>query len=290
MDVVADLDPEGAVPPVAVVHLDGSVAAAEARVPACVRVVGEARGDGGVHGCCGTPSQCRACGRDDSAQTLEVGVGLCDPSVGVGEVLVEVGGRGVPGQVGLVAQDAGQQIAVGRHPADPARLQRGGELGGGVFATVGVGDDLGDHRVVVGGDLAALADPRVPADTAAAPGPEELQRAGDGEVVVGGVLGVEPHLDRMSGDRDVVLAQREPFAVGDQQLEPHQVPPRHLLGHGVLDLQTGVHLEEREVGDRTVVVGRGDELDRAGVDVADRLGCGDRSGTELGPQVVVDRR
>ena len=60
-----------------------------------------------------------------------------------------------------------------------------------------------------------------------------------------GILGVEPGLDRMP------LSRRwfgvEALAVGDGELQFDQVEPGGLLGHRVLDLQPGVHLQEVEL-------------------------------------------
>ena len=66
--------------------------------------------------------------------------------------------------------------------------------------------------------------------------------------VLGGVLGVEPDLDRMTlrGGR----FGGQPTAVGDVQLQRDQVEAGGLLGDRVLDLQPGVHLEEEEVAVR----------------------------------------
>ena len=61
-------------------------------------------------------------------------------------------------------------------------------------------------------------------------------------------------------------AQRQRLARGDAQLPLDQVEPGDHLGHRMLDLQPRVHLHEVEAA-----VGVGDELDRAGADVADRL-------------------
>ena len=57
---------------------------------------------------------------------------------------------------------------------------------------------------------------------------------------------------------------RERRAAGDQDLRPHEVDLGGLLGHRVLDLDPRVHLDEREAAARVE-----QELDRAGVDVAD---------------------
>ena len=87
--------------------------------------------------------------------------------------------------------------------------------------------------------------------------------AGRGAEVVVGVLGVDPALDRVAADRDVLLGEREGLAGGDPDLLLDQVDPRDHLGDGVLDLDPGVDLDEVEI-----VVGVDEELAGAGVDVA----------------------
>ena len=74
-------------------------------------------------------------------------------------------------------------------------------------------------------------------------------------------------LDRVAAPRDVRLLVGHRFAGGDVDLLLHDVHAGDLLGHGVLDLQARVHLHEVEV---VMVVEQ--ELDRAGVLVAHRLG------------------
>ena len=64
----------------------------------------------------------------------------------------------------------------------------------------------------------------------------------------------------------VVLGEAEGLARRHPQLPLDQVEAGDQLGDGVLDLEAGVHLEEEELA---VLV---EELDRAGVDVAARLG------------------
>ena len=71
--------------------------------------------------------------------------------------------------------------------------------------------------------------------------------------------------------RDRVLRERQRLAGGDAQLPLDQVEAGDHLGHRVLDLQAGVHLQEVEVRRRV-----DDELDRAGADVADRARGRDR--------------
>ena len=86
---------------------------------------------------------------------------------------------------------------------------------------------------------------------------------------------VEPH---------VVLRQRERLAGRDPQLRRHEVDAGDRLGHGVLDLQARVDLEEVEV------LAVEHELDRAGVDVARGLGDAQRGLPHARPQLGPDRR
>ena len=66
-------------------------------------------------------------------------------------------------------------------------------------------------------------------------------------------------------DLDVVLGERQRLARGDAQLLLDEVDAGDQLGHRVLDLQPGVHLEVVELA---VLV---EELDGAGVDVVAAL-------------------
>ena len=98
---------------------------------------------------------------------------------------------------------------------------------------------------------------------------DAVNRAGLRLPVLGGVLGVEPGLDRRAvrGRRFGVQAA----AVGDRDLQLDQVEAGGLLGDRVLDLQPGVHLQEEEVA---VIVG--EELHRP------RPGVGDRTRRQPG--------
>ncbi len=76
------------------------------------------------------------------------------------------------------------------------------------------------------------------------------------------VLGIDPALDRVPPPLDVLLAELERLAGGDAQLVIDDVDARDHLGHGVLDLDAGVHLDEIE---RPVLV---EELESAGAAIA----------------------
>ncbi len=69
---------------------------------------------------------------------------------------------------------------------------------------------------------------------------------------------------------DLVLRHRQRLAAGDADLPLDEIDAGDHLGDRVLDLEAGVHLEEEELA---VLI---DELDRAGVVVADGLGDLDR--------------
>ena len=76
---------------------------------------------------------------------------------------------------------------------------------------------------------------------------DAASRAGRRQEIARGVLGIEPHLDRMAACRDLFLAQRQRLAGGDAELPFDQIEAGDHLGHGMLDLEARVHLHEIEV-------------------------------------------
>ena len=88
-----------------------------------------------------------------------------------------------------------------------------------------------------------------------------VMRPGPGQEVAARVLGVDPALDRGAPRRGLDVGERP--AERHRELERDEVEPGHHLGHRVLHLEPGVHLEEVE---RAVLVH--DAFDRARVDVA----------------------
>ena len=110
-----------------------------------------------------------------------------------------------------------------------------------------VRDDLGEHRVVRRADLAAGADARVDADARPRGLAVDVHGAGRRQEAGGRVLGVEARLDGMAARHELLLSQRERLAGGDAQLLLDEVDAVHQLGHGMLDLQPRVHLEEEEL-------------------------------------------
>ena len=109
-------------------------------------------------------------------------------------------------------------------------------------------------------------------------------RPGAGRKPLADVLGVDPALDRVAAQDDVLLADGERLAGGDEHLLADQVEPGHELGHGVLDLDPGVHLHEE-----VVALAREQPLDRAGRAVPGRASRVDRDPADPLAQRVVDR-
>ena len=100
-------------------------------------------------------------GRDQGADgRVQAGAGG-QRSRRVGGVEAGVGGAG---QELRVQQARHQQVAVGGHAVHPGAAQGGGELPGRGLAGGRVRDDLGEHRVVVGADDAAVLDAGVEPD------------------------------------------------------------------------------------------------------------------------------
>ena len=127
-------------------------------------------------------------------------------------------------------------------------------------------DQLGDQRVVEVRDHRPGDDPGVDAD--ARPGRLAifLDGAGVGRTARR-VLRVDPALDRVAGEAHVRLCDTERLTRCDADLLPDEVDAGDHLGHGVLDLDARVHLEEP-----VVAVAIEETLDRPCRSVAHRPG------------------
>ena len=101
---------------------------------------------------------------------------------------------------------------------------------------------------------------------------------------MGWILGVDPALDRVAGEPDVLLPETERPALGDRDLLGNDVQPRDRLGDRVLDLDPRVDLEEVELA----AVGVDQELDRARAPVPEVRAEGDGRRPQPVPQVRVE--
>ena len=69
------------------------------------------------------------------------------------------------------------------------------------------------------------------------------------------------------------MSQRQSLARSDAKLPLYQIDTGDHLRDGMLDLKAGVHLHKIKTVRPKTVAAIGDELDRAGADITDRL-CG----------------
>ncbi len=83
------------------------------------------------------------------------------------------------------------------------------------------------------------------------------------------VLGVDPALDGVAVEADVLLCEAERSAGGDPDHLAHQIDAADHLGHRMLDLQAGVHLDEVELA---VLVQELEGADAAIAELGDGLG------------------
>src|SRR4029450_7553450 len=148
------------------------------------------------------------------------------------------------------------------------------------------GDDLRDHRIESAPDDGPDLDPGVDPGAPTVWPAQHLDPPDRGQEAVLRVLGVEPDLDGVSGSlvrgrlvEPEGLAGRDPELVGDEVASGHE------LGHGVLDLEAGVHLEEGRLA--TVV---DEELAGARTDVPDGTRDCERRRAEARAERAVDSR
>ena len=154
-----------------------------------------------------------------------------------------------PGKEARVLHQCGLKRDVGRHAADHERVQRVAHAPDRLVARRTVRDQLGDHRIVVHRDLAALVHAGVHPHHPRHLGRRDVfhQPPDRGQEAAERILGVDAALDRPPGELEVLLREPELLARGDADHLLHQVESGDHLGHRVLDLQARVHLEEVEV-------------------------------------------
>jgi hypothetical protein len=146
----------------------------------------------------------------------------------------------------------------------------------GLFTRLRMGDELGDHRVVVDRDFAAFGNAGVVAHRharvlALRRRPIPHQPADRRHEIAVRVLGINPRFDRPAGLFHVTLLEFQLFARSNADHLLDEIDAGDKLGDRVLDLQPRVHFEKKEAA-----VLRGDEFNRAGAVVADGLRQRDR--------------
>ena len=162
-----------------------------------------------------------------------------------------------------------EEREVRRHPFDDRLVESVGEQIERCVAIGGVCDELRDHRVVPRAHLVALGNARVDADGLREREPRDSSVLREERPRI---LGVEPRFDGVAMRSG--LEPREPLAVCDAELQLDEIEPGHRLGHGVLDLDPGVQLQEEHL------VSVDEELHRSGALVAELRRERDRMGGE----------
>jgi hypothetical protein len=149
---------------------------------------------------------------------------------------VDPGGVGAPvDHLGRIEQVDDEALVGGAALDEDGGLAcRAAQPGQRLVAVAAVGDDLGDHRVEVGGDRVALADAGVDPDAGAGGQVEQRDAAGGRREVAVGVLGGQPGLDGVARLGGPGAGQRP--AGGHVQLGLDEVHAGGELGDRVLDL------------------------------------------------------
>ena len=127
--------------------------------------------------------------------------------------------------------------------ANDELVQRAGEAVHRRDAVTAEGDQLADHRVVIRRNAVAGVDVRIPPDAVSARRVKEIDLAGSwAGNRLKGLLRVDAELDRMLERTQVVEVFAQLLAERNLDLLLHQVDAVDFLGHGMLDLDAGVHL------------------------------------------------
>ena len=148
-------------------------------------------------------------------------------------------------EIGLVHQGLVQRDA-GLDAGNDHFLQRALQPHDAAFAGAARDDQLGDHRVIIRRDLVPGVKPGIDPHVHAAGRVIGADLAGRGREGPG-IFGVDPALDRVALELDVLLGDRQRLAIGNADLLAHQVHAGDRFGNGVFHLQAGVHFDEIEL-------------------------------------------
>ena len=172
---------------------------------------------------------------------------------------------------------AGGETLIGKHqPVERNRrldaldlvlAQRSQHPMPGLLAVGTVGDDLGDHGVVCLRDGEVCLGPRVDAHARAGRLVVIADTAGRGHEVLRSVFGVDAALDCCTFENEILLGELKRLSRSREDLRAHEVDPANELSHGMLYLQSSVHLEEVE----RLLIGVEQELTCPGVEITDLL-------------------
>ena len=145
-------------------------------------------------------------------------------------------------------------------------------------------DELADQAVIIGRNPVAGIKRRIDPDAEATRYVNGIDKAWRWREGLG-ILGIDPALDGMAGECDVLLREGQFRPGRDADLLLHQIVAGDHLGDRVLDLEPRVHLDEIELA---ILI---QELDRAGAAIAElRHGGGDALADLLALRGIEPRR
>src|SRR6266699_53589 len=188
---------------------------------------------------------------------------------------------------GGVDHRVAQECYIGRDSVDPETPKRAPHAPERLIAFAAPGDQLGDHRVVVKADPAAVTETGIDANAVARRRRLKLlELAGRRQKIPGRVLGIDSAFDCVTGSLDCLLREeREIIAPGQPDLQLDEIQTGDHLSHRMLDLDARVHLEEMKAP-----IGIDDELDGSGAEVTFLLGERYRSLSHVAPDGIGQSR
>ena len=160
-------------------------------------------------------------------------------------------------------------------------LERAPQAADAALAGGAVDDQLGDHAIVIRRHAIAGVEAAIDAHVHAAGRDDNcFTRPGEGAKVFGSSALIRHSI---AWPRKLISSWRagQALAAGDADLLAHEVDAGDHLGHRMLDLEPGVHLDEVEFA---ILV---EELDRAGAAIAH---VGHRLGDDAAHPVALGRR
>ena len=98
------------------------------------------------------------------------------------------------------------------------------------------------------------------------------------------LFSVDPNLNRVAVDLEVVLGERQALLCSNADLFTHEVDAKDAFGHGVFHLKAGVHFDEIEL---SVLI---EELNRASARIAHFADCLSTDATDTGAFFCGDAR
>ena len=177
-------------------------------------------------------------------------------------------------------QQLQQKRAVVGYPGQGRTLQRRAQTQASGFPGFTPGNDLGHHGIVERGYGITGLNARIYPHILALGHGKQAYRPGTGQKAGSGILGTQSHLDGMAKEVDILLLGRQGLSLGDPNLPLHQIEPGDTLGHWMLNLQPGVHLQKVKFA-----TGVQQKLHRAGADIVHRPGRLHRGLTHGLPQL-----